>query len=123
MLYNETAEVLRNVKMLLGIADNASDGILELLIDDTITAALAYCRIEVLPYQLIGLVAQMTVKSYRANGYGTAEAPAEIKSISEGDRSISFEEKNGANGILNDYEARLKPFVNVKGRVPSDIKR
>lgn len=64
----------------------------------------------------------MTVKSYRANGYGAAETPTEIKSVSEGDRSISFEQKNGANGILSDYKSRLKPFVNLKGRVPSEIK-
>lgn len=123
MLYNETPEILRNVKMLLGIADNNSDGIMELLIDDTITAVLAYCRIEVLPYQLMGLIAQMAVRGYRANGYGAAEAPSELKSVSEGDRSISFEQKSGANGILSDYKSRLKPFVNAKGRVPSEFEK
>ena len=123
MLYNETSQIVRDVKLLLGITDDKQDRILELLIEDTITAVLAYCRIEILPYQLYGLIAQMAVKSYRANGYGAAETPTEIKSISEGDRSISFEQKNGANGILSDYKSRLKPFVNLKGRVPSEIKR
>lgn len=123
MLYNETSQIVGDVKLLLGITDNNGDRILELLIEDTITAVLAYCRIEVLPYQLCGLIAQMTVKSYRANGYGAVETPTEVKSISEGDRSISFEQKNGANGILSDYKSRLKPFVNLKGRVPSEIKR
>ena len=123
MLYNETSQIVSDVKLLLGIKDGNRDRILELLVEDTITAVLAYCRIEVLPYQLYGLIAQMTVKSYRANGYGAAETPTEIKSISEGDRSISFEQKNGANGILSDYKSRLKPFVNLKGRVPSEIKR
>lgn len=123
MLYNETSQIVSDVKLLLGITDGNRDRILELLVEDTITAVLAYCRIEVLPYQLYGLIAQMTVKSYRANGYGAAETPTEIKSISEGDRSISFEQKNGANGNLSDYKSRLKPFVNLKGRVPSEIKR
>ena len=121
MLYNETSQIVGDVKLLLGITDNNGDRILELLIEDT--AVLAYCRIEVLPYQLCGLIAQMAVKSYRANGYGAVETPTEVKSISEGDRSISFEQKNGANGILSDYKSRLKPFVNLKGRVPSEIKR
>ena len=121
MIYHETPEIVDAVKLLLGLDSCDKDAVIELLTKDTIAAVLAHCRIDALPYQLHGLIAQMAAKAYRVNGYGAEETPTEVKSISEGDRSISFETRSNANGILSDYKSRLKPFVNRKGRVPSDV--
>ena len=42
-------EILDAVKLLLGIKDNDKDGVLMLLIEDTVNSVLAYGRIDVLP--------------------------------------------------------------------------
>lgn len=107
--------------MLLGIEDNSQDSLLSFLIDDIVSMILSYCRIEVLPTQLIGLVPQIVMSQYRNRGYGGEETPMEVKSISQGDRSISFESKKASNDILNNYKSRLNPFINRKGRVPSEL--
>ncbi len=41
------------MKLLLGIKDNDKDGVLMLLIEDTVNSVLAYCRIDVLPRQIV----------------------------------------------------------------------
>ena len=123
MIYSETHDILPTVKALLGITDSEHDTVLEMYIEDTITAVLSYCRIDVLPYQLQGIIAQMTAGTYRISGYGSSEAPQDVTSISEGDRSLSFKARGGTSmsGIMEDYRSRLEPWVNRRGRVPSDV--
>lgn len=123
MIYDETGDIMPTVKALLGITDSEHDTVLEMYIEDTITAVLAYCRIDVLPYQLQGLIAQMAAGTYRISGYGSSELPQDVTSISEGDRSLSFKARGSTSmsGIMEDYRSRLEPWVNRRGRVPSDI--
>lgn len=108
------------LKMLLGIKDNEQDSLLSFLIDDTVNMILGYCRIEVLPRQLESLVPTIAVDMYRAKGYGHETAPEVVKSISEGERSVSYAETNPDNDFFANYHDRLKPYINRKGRVPSD---
>ena len=123
MIYDETGDIMPTVKALLGITDSEHDTVLEMYIEDTITAVLAYCRIDVLPYQLQGLIAQMAAGTYRISGYGSSELPQDVTSISEGDRSLSFKARGSTSmsGIMEDYRSRLEPWVNRRGRVPSDV--
>lgn len=108
--------------MLLGIKDNEQDSLLSFLIDDTVNMILGYCRIEILPRPLESLVPVIATEMYRRKGYGKADAPQSIKSVTEDKRSVSFESGVAdADEFLKEYEARLKPFVCRKGRVPSDI--
>ena len=60
-------EILDAVKLLLGIKDNDKDGVLMLLIEDTVNSVLAYCRIDVLPRQIVSFIPTLTVKRYTAN--------------------------------------------------------
>lgn len=115
------SDALERVKMLLGINGSEQDGLLSFLIDDTVNLILSYCRIEVLPRQLESLVPTVAADAYRAKGYGNAAAPEVIKSISEGNRSVSYAETNPNNDFFKNYYDRLKPFVNRRGRVPSDF--
>lgn len=108
--------------MLLGIKDNEQDSLLSFLIDDTVNLILGYCRIEILPRQLESLVPVIAADMYRRKGYGKETAPEIVKSISEGERSVSYAETTLENDFLTNYYDRLKPFVSRKGRVPSDIK-
>ena len=46
-------EILDAVKLLLGIKDNDKDDVLMLLNEETVNSVLAYCRIDVLPRQIV----------------------------------------------------------------------
>lgn len=116
-------EALTRLKMLLGINGSEQDSLLSFLIEDTIDMILGYCRIDVLPRQLESLVPMIVADAYRAKGYGQEAAPEVIKSISEGERSVSYAETNPDGDFLSSYYDRLKPFICRKGRVPSDVKQ
>lgn len=115
---NETLDAL---KLLLGIKDNEQDSLLSFLIDDVTNLIMGYCRIEIIPRQLESLIPTIAADAYRAKGYGSAAAPEVIKSISEGNRSVSYAETNPSNDFFKNYHDRLKPFINRRGRVPSDV--
>ncbi|HIT84447.1 MAG TPA: hypothetical protein IAA60_00935 [Candidatus Ornithomonoglobus intestinigallinarum] len=111
----ETNQVIRDTKMLLQKKEGEDDERIAFFAEDSVNAVLAYCRLEFLPYQLIGLTAQLAADRYRAentNGGGS------VASITEGDRKIDFSVPQ--DGTMRRYEERLKPFMNIKARVPSD---
>lgn len=107
------AEMLADTKLLLGITDNSSDEILTYIIGDTVNMVLSYCRLEILPYQLHGLIPQIAVSMYR-----TQKNAAGVSAITEGDRKIEY---RAAGEILSDYCSRLKPFVNCRAKLPSEV--
>ncbi len=109
--------------MLLGIEDNEQDSLLSFLIDDCINLILGYCRIEIIPRQLESLVPVIAADMYRLKRYGKAEAPQVIKSITQDRRSVSFKDSSDSDTdeFLKEYEARLKPFRNRRGRMPSEL--
>lgn len=115
-------EALERLKMLLGINESEQDGLLSFLIDDTINLILGYCRISILPRQLESLVPTIAADMYRAKGYGQETAPEIVKSISEGERSVSYAETTPDNDFFANYHDRLKPYINRRGRIPSEIK-
>ena len=110
-------EILNNAKMLINVTDNSEDERLTFYINDITDAILAYCRIEFLPKQLYGLVAQIAAKMYADNADGSSN----IKSLTEGERRMEFE--TSAQSVIGDYYDRLKPFMNIAGRVPSEVVR
>lgn len=112
--------MLDKLKMLLGIEDETQDGVLNFLIEDTQNLILGYCRLEFLPKQLESLVPVVAADMYRAKGYGEAAAPELVKSISEGDRSVTLADTAPDDDFLLNYYTRLKPYINRKGRVPSE---
>ena len=112
-------EALSTVKMLLGIEDNEQDSLLSFLIDDCVNLILGYCRTESVPSKLESLIPIMVADLYRIKIKDNSEK--EVHSISEGERSIIFENSYNTDDFLREYEARLKPFVNRSGRVPSEI--
>ena len=101
-------EILDAVKLLLGIKDNDKDGVLMLLIEDTVNSVLTYCRIDVLPRQIVSFIPTLTVKRYTANQNGG------VKSVTEGERKVEYSDET-------EYAIRLKPFVSRKVKVPSEV--
>ena len=112
------AEILPETKLLLGFTDEEHDELLTLLIETAVNDALAYCRLDFLPKQLYGLIAQITAKLWRTEGYGGA-AYAAVRTIQEGDRRIEFD--LSADNALGAFRDRLKPYVNKAGRLPSEL--
>lgn len=112
-------QILRDAKILLKKDNDDDDEILSLLIENCIGSVLAYCRLELLPYQLIGFVTNMTVKKYNEmyradNGGGNI-----VRSITEGDRQIDFSVPEKAS-FEYAYKEILKPFINRRGRLTSE---
>lgn len=120
-------EILEEVKMLLGVAAqegaeeteaDKTEELLTFLITDTVGAVMKYCRIEVLPRQLYGLIAQIVCELYRSRGYGDSANGAAVKSVTEGDRRVEFE---GTSQIFTDFASRLEPFIDKSARLPSQL--
>ena len=116
----ETA--VNQVKKLLGINDDSKEEIIEFLIDDCINMALSYCRIKEVPPMMESVIIRMAVRMYRDNQYGSENAPQYVSSKSQGSKSESYAAPNsGSDNFLNSFKSRLAPFVNRRGRVPSEV--
>lgn len=113
--------IMNGAKLLLGITNNSQDDILLFITQDAINAVLAHCRIKELAENMYSLVSQIVYAAYRENVYGSTETPEDVKSISEGDRSITVECRKDMDAILCDFEKRLKPFINKRGKLPSEV--
>lgn len=111
-------EILSDVKLILNIDDESEDDILSFCIDDAENAVLAYCRIEFVPKQLYGLIAQIAAALYSDTA---AAAGGRVAALTEGDRKIEFESRSEL--MMRAYRDRLKPFRNFRGRVPSEVVR
>lgn len=114
--------MLAALKMLLGISDDTQDKLLEFLIKDTENMVLGFLRLEIMPVQIESLIPVICADIYRAKEYGKAESPENVKSISQGKRSVTIESSRpDDDAILRNYYKRLMPFRNRKGLVPSDV--
>lgn len=122
----QTAEErLAKAKLLLGVTDDSKDEVLNYLIEDNINLVLNYCRIRELPEALESLIPVMTADRFRMMNYGDAKGDKVLKSVTQGSKSESYgssADMFGSN-FLNNYKLRLAPFINRKGRVPSDFDR
>lgn len=116
MTESEREQMLSAVKLILGIEDNKKDKLLAFIAEDTVNLVLAYCRIEILPIQLHGAVAQMCAGAYKR----ISKENIDITAIAQGDRKLEFFVP--AEDMLSDFRERLKPFVNRRGRLPSEVK-
>lgn len=105
-------EYIEAAKLILGIDNNDKDALLEALTNDAVNAVLSYCRIEVLPRQLEGLIPQLVSEQYTKNTSGG------VKAITEGERRIEY--ADGDYDFLSAYYERLKPFINRRVYLPSE---
>lgn len=113
-------QILRDTKTLLKKEDSSEDNILNLLIDNCISCVLSYCRLELLPYQLIGFVTNMAVRKYKEMYLANDGGGGVVTSITEGDRRIDFSVP-AEMGLTDDFKESLKPFVNRRGRLVSEV--
>lgn len=117
---------LETAKMLLGIKDDEQDGLLSFLIEDMENMITSYCHTKEVPAKLKSIIPQMAAEMYRRKGYGQANAPQVIKSVTEDKRSVAFHTNSlstDTDEFLKEYEARLKPYRCKRGFLPSDISK
>jgi hypothetical protein len=113
-------DILKIVKMLLGIQDNDDyDDILEYLIEDCANAIKAYCHIDIIPNALISVIPRMVCDLWKHNKYGELESlPTVVTSETQGSQSVSYQVVS-ADDITSDYETRLMPYVKRTAYTPS----
>lgn len=103
------SEVLSRAKLL---CKESEEALLSLYCSDAVNYVTKYCRLELLPAGLYGITAQIAVHMLKnADNVG-------IASLREGERQISY---SNANDGLKLFEGRLKPFINRRGKVPSEV--
>lgn len=110
--------MLEKLKILLGIQDNSKDYVLQLTIDIVTDMVLNYCHIKEIPSGLENIVVSMCIDKYRAENYGQENSEGKVKSISEGDVSVSFGSafsvsENPSMEFLKNYKSQLDIYRKV----------
>lgn len=119
----EQEKAIIQIKTLLGIKDDSKDNILQFILEDCINMALSYCHIKEVPPMMESVIIRMAVRLYRDNGYGSEDTPVTVSSVSQGSKSESYAAPNsGSDTFINSFKSRLAPFVDRRGRVPSEVK-
>lgn len=102
MTKEQIAAVLEKVKTLLDLADSGSDALLSIHIEETGQRILDYCNLCGMPDSLVLTWTKMAVdlikldEAVNEDIFGEAAASSStVKSISEGDTSVSFGASSG----------------------------
>ncbi len=106
-------EIFKATKTLAGITTTDDDELLLLLIDEAIAAVAAYCRLDILPRQLESFIPVIAAREY------TDRAHSGVRAVSEGERRVDY--ADAEYDFLNEYSARLKPFISRSVKLPSDL--
>ena len=106
---------LERLKKLLGIADDSKDEVLQFTIDNVMDMVLNYCNITEVPEKLENIILSMCVDKYRAESLGSETSQGAVKSISEGDVSVSYGSAysvsdNPGMEFLKGYKAQLDRY-------------
>lgn len=105
--------MLARLRILLGIAEDSEDAVLQFCLDFASQAVLSYCNLDALPEALEWTVIAMAADKYRMEGYGKKEAPTgAVSSLSQGDVSVSYQDAAARDtcGLLKNYTATLNRF-------------
>lgn len=105
--------ILQKLKMLLGKKDKEEDSILLYLIQQAEDFILNHCHVEEIPKGLETTLVNLAADHYRLEGWGKEQVEGIVKSIKEGDISVSygsFSELNGDVNFLKDYISQLNQY-------------
>lgn len=108
---------LEKLRLLLGITDESKDFILEFTLERVEDTIKSYCNIKEVPVELSSVAISMAMELYRVENLGSEEDGKDIKSISVGDTTTTFETKSSkeiSKELLKDYKAQIEPFRKVK---------
>lgn len=107
--------LLQKLKKLLNITNDEKDFVLEFTIDKISDMILNYCNIKYIPIQLENVLLSMCADSYRIEQPGKEKSEGNVKSITEGDVSVSFGsteniQDNISAKLIKDYKTQLNRF-------------
>ena len=83
-------EKLQKLKLLLGLENDDKDELLLFVIDKVSDMVCNYCNIKQVPKGLEKVMLNMAVDLYRAESLGQEQAEGTVKSVTEGDVTVSF---------------------------------
>ena len=111
-------EQVATLRVLLGITDESKDVILAFVIDKATDMVCNYCNIAEIPAGLRNVLLNMCVDLYRGESLGQEQMQGPVKSITEGDVSVSFGSaasttENSGMAFLKDYTAQLNRYRKV----------
>lgn len=110
---------LIKLKLLLGVENDEKDAILYFVLDKIQDMVCNYCNIEEVPKGLENVMLNMAVDLYRAESLGQEQAEGTVKSITEGDVTVSFSSasavsENSGMQFLKGYTAQLNGYRKLK---------
>ncbi len=108
----EKSTAIEKIKKICSAEENAD--IVEYCCDSAEEIIKNYCGIKEIPDGLESVFIEMACDIYRSGEYGNEAQTGRLKSLTEGDVSMSFEESNEKSGDIRKYENRLKPFRRIK---------
>lgn len=108
-------EKINKLHKLLGFEKGEKEEILGFVLDKTSDMICNYCRRECVPAALENVQLNMCVDMYRAESLGQENVQGAVKTITEGDVSVSFGSaaavsENPSMEFLKNYEAQLNRF-------------
>ena len=108
-------EKINKLHILLGIAEGEKEEILAFLLDKTADMICNYCRRSAVPAELENIQLNMAVDMYRAESLGQENVQCAVKTITEGDVSVSFGSaasvsENPSMEFLKNYKVQLNRF-------------
>jgi len=101
--------------MLLGLENDEKDAILCFVLEKTQDMVCNYCNIQQIPERLENVLLNIAVDIYRAESLGQEQAEGNLKSITEGDVTVSFGSaysiaENPGMQFLKNYNAQLNKY-------------
>lgn len=108
---------LDRLKALLGITGVEKDVFLDFALENAEETIRNYCHIDDIPKELNTTVLRMAVDLYRSENIGSESGAETVKSISQGDTSVTLEAAGGTDykqSILKNYEAQLRKFRKLR---------
>ena len=111
-------EKLAKLKAILGISDDTKDSILTFALEKVRDMICNYCRINDIPEGLGNVQLSMAMDIYRSESLGQEKAEGTVKSMTEGDVSVSFgsavsSSENPGMDFLKNYTAQLNRYRKV----------
>lgn len=110
---------LERLKQLIRVKNEEKDPVLLFVLDKTEDMILNYCNIQKIPEKLEKVMLNMAVDLYRAESLGQEQAEGTVKSITEGDVTVSFASASSVSEnlgmtFLKDYTAQLDRYRKLK---------
>lgn len=102
--------MLDDIKLMLGIEDDKSDAVLNLMLRDAEQSVLDYCHVKKLPPALESFVRNLVVQQFTVQNEGN------IHSVKRGDTQTTYNEPIGVHSFTDKQKKILNAYRKWKAR-------